>query len=349
MTQIITGLLALLLILLVTGCLGSRNIIPRNPLGSNKSKGPARDPGATSSTREPALADPSTMIPKPPDMRFPDIPDAPGKDTDIVGAPTPSPEKPGGVVPAEGVRPAPGPKGAGAESNSQALHRLHERAADRFGKLDGFECKLTRRETVGGRPMPEEVLQMKFRRDPFSLHFRWVGLEGQGRELVYVAGKYDGRVQILTGKGEGLLVRPGQRHSFAPTDNMVRSKSRYDIREGGMGMSIQSFGKVLAEMDRRPEQANRLRYLGTRPRNERQSGLEAVEETIPPNWEPLLPRGGKRTSYFDPDPVSASYGLPILVVTLGDDGREVEYYWFDQLKPITPTDADFDIDRLWRR
>jgi hypothetical protein len=352
MTHSLSGLSAVLVAVLATGCIGSRHAIPKNPPVGDRSKGTGKELAAAGSTREPALADPSTMIPPRPDMRFPEIPAAPGKETDIVGAPTPIPEKPGGVVPADGIRPVPGTKDvqpAGGETNSQALHRLHERAVERFAKLDGFECKLTRRETVSGRPMPEEVLQYKFRRQPYSVHIKWVGLEGQGRELVYVAGKYDGKVQVLTGRGEGLLVRPGQRFSFAPTDPMIRSKSRHDIREGGMGTSIQWFGKVLAEMDRHPDQANRMRYLGTKPRIERQSGLEAVEETIPADWEPLLPKGGKRTTYFDPDSGSPSYGLPILVVTLADNGREVEYYWFDQLKPITPTDADFDAERLWRR
>jgi hypothetical protein len=198
--------------------------------------------------------------------------------------------------------------------------------------------------------MPEEVLLYKFRRSPFSLHIKWIGLEAKGRELIYVADNNDGKVQILTGKGEGLLVPSGKRVTRLPSDNDVRSKSRYDIREGGLGMSIDWFGRVLAAMEKDPAQANRLRYMGLKPRHpEREAGLEAVEEMIPPNWEPLLPKGGRRTTYFDPDPASPSFGLPILIVTIGDNGREVEYYWFDQLKPAQLTDADFDADRLWKK
>jgi hypothetical protein len=198
--------------------------------------------------------------------------------------------------------------------------------------------------------MPEELLQYKFRREPFSLHIKWIGLEAKGRELIYVAGKHEEKVQILTGKGEGLLVPSGKRVTRLATDSDVRSKSRHDIREGGMGMSIDWFGRVLAIMEKDPSQMNRLRYLGLKPRHpEREAGLEAVEETIPPNWEPLLPKGGRRTTYFDPDPASPSFGLPILIVTIGDSGREVEYYWFDQLKPAEWTDSDFDADRLWKK
>jgi hypothetical protein len=123
--------------------------------------------------------------------------------------------------------------------------------------MAGFECRLTRREMVNNRPMPQEELQYRFRRDPYSVHIKWVGLEGQGRELIYVTGKYDNKVQILTGKTEGLVIPAGMRVARLPTDKDVRSKSRYDIREGGMGMAIVWFGKVLSVMENDPAQANR--------------------------------------------------------------------------------------------
>jgi hypothetical protein len=323
-------------------------------------------------TREPPLADPSTMIPPPPNMA-PAIPPAPAKEDLLVGAPTPLPEKQRGVLPAAGISVpeagvftgGPAPERARAvsgnavvpavaneaipESNLDSVRRVQRRAAESFVKMEGFESRLTRRETIGNRPMPEEVLQYKFRRDPYSLHIKWIGLEGQGRELVYVQGKYENKVQILTGRDEGLLIASGKRHSFAPTDSSVRSKSRYDIRESGIGMSILWFGKVVAMMERDPTQVNRLKYLGVKPCRERESGLEAVQENIPPDWEPLLPRGGKRTTYFDPNPASPSFGLPILVATLDATGRQAEYYWWDQVTPIRPTEADFDPDRLWRK
>lgn len=306
---------------------------------------------AATSPRDTPLPDPATMIPPMPRYNVPEIPDAPPKETEFVSAPT----DPAKVVPAGGAR----PKGVevqtvaaaevGKETNLEALHRLHRRGVERFTALDGFEARVTRRETVGSKAMPEEVLQTKVRREPLALHVKWVGLENEGRELVYAQGKQKGEVQILTGRHEGLFIPSAKRYSFPPTDSQVRSKSRYDIREAGMGMSLDWFGRVLAIMDADPKQANRLRYVGPKPRRERESGLDAVEEIIPPDWEPVLPRGGKRTTYFDPDPTSPSFGLPILITTFGDTGREVEYYWFDQVKPTKFTDADFDPDRLWKK
>jgi hypothetical protein len=347
-------------LILVTGCgvVGPRrDSTARGP----KLKGSATEIAAgPKATREPPLADPSTMIPPPPNMDdlVPGIPNPPPKDQLVSADGIVSPEagvkkRPPverarakadeGVVPAAAVEPV-------TESNLDAVRRLARLGAEKFHTMDGFECRLTRRETVGNKPMPQEELQYKFRREPYSLHIKWVGLEGQGRELVYVAGKYEGKVHILTGKAEGLVVPSGMRVTRQPTDKEVRGKSRHDIREGGMNMAVEWFGKVAALMEKDPGQARRMKYLGVvKGRPERPSGLEGVEETVPPGWEPLLPKGGKRTTYFDPDPASPSFGLPILVVAFNEAGREVEYYFFDQLRPFKATDADFDPDRLWRK
>jgi hypothetical protein len=354
------GWLTLVSFVALTGC-GLVGPSKRTSDASARIKAKGDPKQVAVATRDQPLADPSTMIPPPPNM-FPDIPAAPGRD-DLLAMATPADKNT--VIPAtaivspgeRAVRPAMDRARAvpedqiptTPEANLEALRKVHQRATERFKKIEGFEAKITRRETVGSKAMPEEVIQYKCRMEPQSFHIKWIGLEAQGRELIYVAGKYDNKVQILTGKGEGLLIRAGSRWSFPPTDSQVRSRSRYDIREGGMGLSLDWFGRVLALMENDPGQGKRMRFVGLKPRRERETGLEAVEETIPPDWEPLLPRGGKRTIYFDPEPSSPSYGLPILIVTIGDTGREVEYYYFEQFQPNRPTDADFDPDRLWKK
>ena len=64
-------------------------------------------------------------------------------------------------TPANGWRPGPSP-------TSTRFKRIHHRAAEQFAKLEGFECRLTRRETVNGKPMPEEVLEYRFRKEPLQ-------------------------------------------------------------------------------------------------------------------------------------------------------------------------------------
>ena len=373
MPRTLPGRSAILLFIVLTGCgvVGPRrDDVAHGPKGKAPSTEMALGP---KSTREPPLADPSSMIPPPPKMDelVPAIPPAPAREQLVA---TPLPEKDDGLVPASGVV-APGTLAAATrrpveraravaedrvtpaaateasqESNLEAVSRIAKRATAKYLAMPGFESRLTRREMVNGRAMPQEELQYKFRRDPYSVHVKWIGLEGQGRELIYVDGKFDNKVQILTGKGEGLIVPSGMKVTRLPSDKDVRSKSRHDIREPGMGMAVEWFGKVAAIMEKDPGQAKRMKYLGVvKGRPERASGLEGVEETIPPGWEPLLPKGGKRTTYFDPDPSSPSFGLPVLVSAFNENGREVEYYFFDQLRSTRPTDADFDPDRLWKK
>jgi hypothetical protein len=303
--------------------------------------------------RDSSTPDRAAMIPPPPDMEMPAIPEAPPKEDRIGKTPLPTSDVPGEIVPvsAKSVAPRSSTNDTPiAEKGIDAVKRLHSQAAQRFQNLDGFEATLVRREVVAsGRSMPEETIQYRYRREPHSVHLKWIGLENQGREMVFVNDKPDAKVTILSGRNEGMFVAAGKRWTFAPTDNTIRSKARHDIRDSGMGMSIVWMGKVLAQIDRDPSQVNRLRYIGRKERLERKTGLDAIEERIPPGWEPLLPQGGQRTTYFDPDAASPSFGLPILVVTLDSNGKEVEYYWFDKLNPFKPTNADFDPDKIWKK
>lgn len=317
--------------------------------------------------RDAPLADP--VPPPPPDLIIADLPGAAPKDTAIVAQP-----KPMGagladtVVPAAGIAPLineppllaqtspkppveqPKPPAVAAETPLQVIKRLQQLAAEKLARLEGFEAVLTRRETIAGKPSPEQVMQYRLRTRPQSMHMKWIGLEGKGRELVFVGGRKEDVVEILTAKGDGFALTPaGKRISFAPTDSSIRSQSRYDLREGGMQMGVTNLGLLLAKADRDPKVVANLRYLGLVNRLERQSGLEAVEETIQPNVEPLFPKGGKRTLFFDPEPSSPGYGLPILVTASNELGREVEYYFFDQLKPARFSDADFDTNILWKK
>lgn len=354
------GHFAVLATLLLAGCgvINPRRDrdAPRSSVKNDRGKRLDKQLAMGNGARESTLADPATMIPQPPNMNFPDIPGSPGPENALVSTPAAKPDSAQDVVIPVGATRAPVERAravaetaAAPETNLQTVKRLHERALSHYSKLEGFECRVTRRETIGTKAMPEELLQYKMRKEPYSLHIKWIGKEAQGRELVFVQGKYENKVQIILGREPELLRPAGLKVARLPTDKDVTSKSRFDIREGGMGLSINWFGRVVAIMEKDPTQANRLKYVGSKQRLERATGLEAVEETIPPNWEPLLPNGGKRTTYFDADPASPSHGLPVLLVTLADTGREVEYYWFDQFQPIRPTDADFDIEKLWKK
>ncbi len=303
-------------------------------------------PGQIPATRLSMLDEPSAFIPPPPDLEL----DEPKRDV----ATTPEPFKPAEPVstkPETPVKPVSATVPAEVTNPVAEFKRLVQRSQEAVKNLDGFEAILKRREVVDGNKLPEELLQFRFRKAPLSVHFKWIGTEGNGRELVYATGKFNDRVHILTAKGDGFVLMPAKKRlDFAIDDSNIKSKSRYDLKEGGMLKSIDQLGRVLQEVERDPKSnADRIRYLGKAKRPEYAGALEGIDEYIPPKWEPLLPKGGRRQSFFDSNPDSPTYGLPLVIVAQDHMGREVEYYHFDKLKLTRFTDADFDPDRLFKK
>src|SRR5262245_60853219 len=228
------------------------------------------------------------------------------------------------------------------------LRRIHKDAESRCAGIDSFEARLTRREFLNGSQEPLEVIRFQYRKRPLSVHMKWIGTEGQGREVVFVDGRHEGKIHILTDHGGMFPLSPVTRLALAPDSDMVRSKSRHSIREAGLNSSVRQLGRLLAAAEKNSAGENRLVYKGLVERQEYRTKLEAVEMVIAPGDEPLMPRGGKRTVFFDATRGSPTQGLPVVVSTRDQSGREVEYYCFDRfLFPIMLDDADFDPDRLF--
>ena len=232
-----------------------------------------------------------------------------------------------------------------------AMKRIQQAAAEAYAKLDVFDARLTRRESINGKPNPQEIIRFKFRQQPYSVHLTWIGGDPSaiGREMIFVQGQHSNKMHIKPTKADAAPLPP-LRLSFPPDDSMVRSKSRHDIREAGMAMGIKHLAELLPAIDKNASLRTRLKYLGAIQRAEYVSKMEAIEETIPPKTEKLAPQGAKRTYFFDTTPNAISTGLPVLVVMFDNTGKEVEYYCFDRFQSaVRFTDADFDPDKVWSR
>jgi hypothetical protein len=257
------------------------------------------------------------------------------------GPAIPPPDEPPPPKPqARGDTPALNPPTAAVDD----LHRIHKQAADACAGIDSYLCRLTRREQVNGKVHPEEVILFKFRKQPFSVHFKWIGTEGKGREVVFVKGQYDSKLQILMAAGDSLFASAGTRMAFAPDNPLVRRSSRHPITEAGVCAIVEGFGASLAAADRG---SRSMKYLGPVKRSEFDAGisLEAVEEELPPGADPNLPHGGHRQLFFD----TANH-LPTLLITRDERGQEVEYYRFDRLQyPVKLDGDDFNPDKLWAK
>lgn len=248
--------------------------------------------------------------------------------------------------------PAPGEKkaadGSIAAKNPEldAVKKTYLLARQKWDATADYEAKLVRKEIINNREQPAEEMIFKFRKEPYSVYTKNIGAVGRGREIIYVQSP-GAKVHILTGEGDNRLVGAGFYTQMAPDDRMMTSKSRHKITEGAVGRTLDLFGKALAAAE--SGKYNGLKALGKVTRREYADPVEGVEATIPPGQDSELPKGGKREVYFDANPKSPSYGLPVLIRLLEGD-RELEYYCFTQFKvPAHLTDADFDPTKLQKK
>src|SRR5262245_46265903 len=215
------------------------------------------------------------------------------------------------------------------------LRRLLKQAESECATLDSYICRMTRREQVGGSAKPEEMMLFKFRKQPFSIYFKWIGAENKGREVAYVKGQFEGKLHILMSPGGSVM-------SLAPDSFLIRRSSRHPVTEAGVFSIVEKYATAVAAMDKGQRS---LRYLGVTKRPDFDEGttLEGAEDDLPPGADPNLPHGGKRQLYFH----TANH-LPVLVITKDERGQEVEYYRFDRFQArVKLDDDDFNPQKLF--
>jgi hypothetical protein len=244
-----------------------------------------------------------------------------------------APDRPS-IVPAKAEVPA-----------ASAARALYQKAAQKYRTMDSYIMRLRRREVVGGKARPEELMLVKFRREPWSVYFKWIGKEGKGREVVYVKGRPGNEIHTLTAAGDVPFMGAGQRFSISADSALVKARSRYPITEAGLGTTIRKFGAIVDGVEKGETRQGTLKYLGRVQRPEFADMVEGVEQTVPPQSDPLLAGGGRRWWYFD-----TALGLPALIITHNETGREVEYYCHDHIQtPVRLDDDDFNPDKLWKK
>ena len=277
---------------------------------------------------------PPAVEPKPPAP----LPDAPPK-----GEPPPRPKIE--------LKPDPKPvEKAPASGDLKAVREVLAAAGKANEAMPSFEAHLLKREVVKGKEMPAEEAIYQYRVDPQSVHIRVVGDVGTGREVLWVKGQNDNKMTVVTGKGDNILLGAGKKMTMDPDDPLVTAKSRYRIYEAGMHRPIGALTKFVEQAEAGKRSAETVKYLGQVDRKEYKAKLTVVEVTLTADDDKFLPKGGKRVYHFDADPKSPSYGLPVLVISLDHDGKEVEYYCFTDFKLVGQlTDADFDVAKVGKK
>src|SRR5262249_12425489 len=152
---------------------------------------------------------------------------------------------------------------------------------EEFAKIHSYIARLRRREYVNGKAEPEELVMCKFRKQPWSIHFKWIGPEATGREVVYVKGRYDDKLHILTAARDIPLCPAGRRMDLARDSMLVKAASAHDITESGLGAILETNGTLIADSARGKPGCG-VKYLGPTNRPEYPKPLEGIELKLPP-------------------------------------------------------------------
>lgn len=250
---------------------------------------------------------------------------------------TPAPRKPvtspAEVIPAQAQTPAVG----------LSADELHAAALAAYEPVHSYFSRLRRRESKNGVAKPEELILFKERKNPFSVHFKWIGPEANGREVLYVKNQHADKLHVLTAAGDVPFVPAGRRMALARDSMLVKAANpHHDITDCGLSYNLKDLGNLYAA-GKNPSTGVKVTALGPVHRPESPKPMPGVEITLPPGYDPDLPQGGKRVIYYCPET-----RLPTVYLCYDEQGREQNYNAYDRIQLTTRLDDDdFHPDKLW--
>src|SRR5262249_38121696 len=125
--------------------------------------------------------------------------------------------------------------------------RLLTEARQAYQGVRDYQCLFVKRERLRGQLQAENLMAMKVRAQPFSVHLRWLApKQFVGQEACYVAGRNNGQIRV---RSAGLLGAVGF-VSIDPRDPRALENSRHTLPEAGIGNLIEQL-VAGCERDRR--------------------------------------------------------------------------------------------------
>jgi len=219
------------------------------------------------------------------------------------------------------------PNRALAQDTAPDLVKVVDSMEQAFSKVDSYAAVFVKQERVGGSLLPQETVDIKFKK-PFMVYMRWLKGPHEGREALYVQGRYGNKV---VGHDGGLL-RFITLH-MEPTGTTAMKGNRHPITDVGIGRLIE----IVTSNFRRAQKESALeaRYRGT---------LDVYGRPAY-SFEAVLPREKDRGYYARRIElwVDRGYGLPTKILVYGWDGELLESYEYRDIRLDTGlTDGDFD-------
>ena len=112
-----------------------------------------------------------------------------------------------------------------------------QEAKQNYTTVKDYSCTMVSQENVRGKLHDQNVIQLKLKTDPFSIHMRWISPEkNAAQEVAFVLGKNNNKMRVksnhLGNKILGFM-------SIDPNDPRVLEHSRHTILEAGIGNMIE--------------------------------------------------------------------------------------------------------------
>jgi hypothetical protein len=129
--------------------------------------------------------------------------------------------------------------GAQGEHPLKAAIKLARQSREAAGELKDYRALFTKRELVGGRMYASEM-EMKFRKEPFSVYLKFVNPEHAGREVLFVEGRnnnqmlaHDTGLRALVGS---VAIDPRSPTALAEARHPVTQIGVENLAEGVIGI-----------------------------------------------------------------------------------------------------------------
>lgn len=202
---------------------------------------------------------------------------------------------------------------------------LARQAAVRYEKdIASYTCTFEKTERIGDRLVGPARFAVRFREKPFSVHMRYLKEGLKGREVVFVEGKYDGKIMVKTGIANLILA--------------IETDSARAMRDNRHPITRFGVGHLARRMREQFETAAAEGTLNAETlKREKVNGRDT--------WrvKRVLADGGTRFWNVD-----TATGLPIVVETFDAKDALVERYrYLDFNADVELDDDDFDVTRLW--
>jgi hypothetical protein len=241
--------------------------------------------------------------------------------------------------PADAPR-SPEPDGVSAPNSLLRVDQLCRRAEEFNERHPDFVCRMTRSERIQGSIRSPELMLMKLRGTPRSVHLKWLDSANDGRECIYIAGQNNGKMISRGGRGDLLLA--GRTLWLDPESGLAKSKSSQTITETGLDVTC---AKIRRRIDRLKQGDESLGTLSasTGPDPFLPDRLyDWIDHQAPPGVDSDLPRGGVHRYGFRPDTGQLE------VVHAFNRRDELMYtFRFERLIPVAQWQSeDFNVELL---